>query len=120
MYLRGQNPGISMRHKHYVFMDNIYSCNGSKTVYPTSGISFTDKGKNISWSGVFVWGIQVYISGGYNAGNTFKIRQVKKAVSPMQGLGPNKILVPPLLHSDYVTPNPFSVRHPTLIPSQGT
>ena len=36
----------------------------------------------------------------------------------MQGLGPNELLVPSLLHLDYITANPFSVSHPTLILSQ--
>ena len=44
MYLREQDSGIFISHKHYVSMDNLYSFNGSNAVYPTLGISFTDKG----------------------------------------------------------------------------
>ena len=50
-----------------------------------------------------MWGIQVYISGGYDVGNIFRIRQVKKAVPPMQGLDLIELLFPSLLY-------PFSVR----------
>ena len=56
MYLRGQDSGISMRCKHFVSMNNLYSCKGSNTVYPTLGILFTDKGKRVNWSGGFCVG----------------------------------------------------------------
>lgn len=92
-------------------MNNLYSFKGRNTVYPTLGISFTDMGKRVNWSRSFLWGIQVYTSGGYDVGNIFRIRQIKKAVPRMQGLGLNELLVPSLLH-------PFSVRHPTPVTPQ--
>ena len=58
-----------------------------------------------------MWDIRVYISEGYDAGNIFRIRQIKKAVPPMQGLSPTELLVPFLLH-------PFSVRRPTPVTPQ--